>query len=390
MIIPKIKYVFDRHNRAKNKADKTGVIELRISYAGKDKYISTGIRVRPEKWNETDQMVSGMLEAMSYNQILARLRAKVMEVLSDMDKNGTFDLKAIQDRLKAPSVNMTFLEFIELRIMQEEKTKAYNTVKGHKVFLRQMTVWGKIKYFGDITQANIDKMNEWLKGRGLLDETIYGYNKHLRQFINDAIIEGYIKENPYSTKGIKLKHGAPNVHNYVTEEELKKIMGVSLRTEGLRNVRDLFVFQAFTGMAYADIMSFDFTKAVKRKGSMYVLDGRRTKTDIPYHFVLLDKAVEILGRHNWQLPHISNQKYNNMLKLIAEKCEIDKPIASHWARRTAGMIMLNNGVPVGVVSRILGHASTRTTEKAYAFLLDDTIDDAMIGFEKRIKKRGLN
>lgn len=389
MIIPKIKYVFDRQKRAKNKVDRTGKIELRISYDGKDKYISTGIGVQPEKWNDNEQMVAGMLEAMSYNLILARLRAKVMEVISDMEKEGSFDLNAIPDRLKAQSVNLTFLEFVELRIMQEEKTKAYNTVKGHKVFLRQMTAWGKIKYFGDITQANINKMNEWLKGRGLLDETIYGYNKHLRQFINDAIIEGHIKENPYSAKGIKLKHGAPNVHNYVTEEELKKIMKVSLSTERLRKVRDLFVFQAFTGMAYADIMSFDFTKAVKRKGNMYVLDGRRTKTDIPYHFVLLDKAVDILERYNWRLPHISNQKYNDVLKTIAEKCEIDKPIASHWARRTAGMIMLNNGVPVGVVSRILGHASTRTTEKAYAFLLDNTIDDAMIGFEKRMKKRGM-
>jgi integrase len=50
------------------------------------------------------------------------------------------------------------------------------------------------------------------------------------------------------------------------------------------------------------------------------------------------------------------------------------------------MIMLNNGVPIGIVSRILGHASIKTTEKAYAFLLDKTIDDAMLSFERKIQE----
>jgi len=47
---------------------------------------------------------------------------------------------------------------------------------------------------------------------------------------------------------------------------------------------------------------------------------------------------------------------------------------------------LNNGVPIGIVSRILGHASIKTTEKAYAFLLDKTIDDAMLSFEKKMQE----
>jgi integrase len=76
------------------------------------------------------------------------------------------------------------------------------------------------------------------------------------------------------------------------------------------------------------------------------------------------------------------------LKVLALKCDIEKEITSHWGRRTAGMIMLNNGVPIGVVSRILGHASVRTTERAYAFLLDKTIDNEMIRFAERMKEKG--
>lgn len=386
MLTAKVKFVWDRHHRAAQREGNLGGVELRITMGVNHKYISTGVTVQRQRWDEKSQCVVGIMEAQSYNLMLSQLRAKVLKIIAQMqDEDGVVDLSAISDRLKTPTQTMTFLEFIELRISKEERTASYNNVKNHKTFLRKFKEWGKIKHFSDITHARILLMNEWLKERKLKDETIYGYNKHLRKFINDAVIEGFVKENPYSTKAIKLKHGAPNSDKYITEDELKLIMKAKLTTDRLRKVRDLFVFQCYTGMAYVDMMSFDFTQARQQNG-LLVLDGRRVKTDIAYHFVILDAAKKILEKYDYRLPVISNQKYNDYLKLVAEKCNIEKRIASHWGRRTAGMIMLNNGVPVGVVSRILGHASVRTTEKAYAFLLDKTIDDAMVKFGRKMKR----
>lgn len=387
MLTAKVKFVWDRHHRAAQRIGNLGGVEMRITMGVHHKYISTGVAVQRQRWDDKSQSVVGIIEAQSYNLVLSQLRAKVLKTIAQMqDEDGVVDLSAIADRLKTPTQTMTFLEFIELRIAKEEKTASYNNVKNHKTFLRKMKEWGKIKHFSDITHSRILLMNEWLRERKLKDETIYGYNKHLRKFINDAVIEGFVKVNPYCAKGIKLKHGAPNSDKYITEEELKRIMKAKLTTERLAKVRDLFVFQCYTGMAYVDMMSFDFTQARMQNG-LLVLDGRRVKTDIAYHFVILDVAKEILEKYNYHLPIISNQKYNDYLKLVAEKCNIEKRIASHWGRRTAGMIMLNNGVPVEVVSRILGHASVRTTEKAYAFLLDKTIDDAMVKFGRRMKKK---
>lgn len=387
MLTAKIKFVWDRHHRAESRQDKSGSIELRVSYENKYKYIATGIFVEGRRWDDATQSVVGILEAASYNITLSHLKAKVAKIIAQMqEEEGVIDLSAIQDKLETKVQTMTFWEFIELRIEQEKRFKSLNNTKNHNTFLRKLKEWGKIKNFSDLTHANIIKMDEYLKGRKLHDETIYGYHKHLRKFINDAVLEGYVNENPYSAKGIKLKHGAPNVDKYITEEELQRIIEVDLSTERLSKVRDLFVFQCYTGMAYADIMSFDFTKAKKQR-KILVLDGKRVKTNIPYHFVILEEAKKVLEKYNFSLPHISNQKYNDYLKLLADKCDIEKRITSHYGRRTAGMIMLNNGVPIGVVSRILGHASVRTTEKAYAFLLDKTIDDAMLKFAKKMKSK---
>ncbi len=384
-MIPKIKFLWDRNGRAKEK-NALGMIELRITLSGKRKYITTGIAVQRHRWKEGEQVVTGIEEARQYNLILSRLRTRAIEIIGEMAASGVIDLDAIPSRIKSEVQTMSFLDFVELSIASEVHTLPHNTVKNHRSWLRQMRAWGGIVAFSDITHARVLKMDEWLRSRKLHDETIYDYHKHLRLYANKAVIEGFIGDNPYKGGRIELHHGAPRIDNYVTDEELTKIKQVQLSTPRLQHTRDLFVFQASTGMSYADIVSFDFTKVDRRKKIM-VIDGRREKTGVPYHFVILEDGKKILERYQYKLPYLTNQKYNDYLKLLASACNIDKPISSHWARRTAGMRMLNNGVPMGVVSRILGHASIRTTEKAYAYLLNKTIDDEMVKFEKKMKRR---
>lgn len=75
-----------------------------------------------------------------------------------------------------------------------------------------------------------------------------------------------------------------------------------------------------------------------------------------------------------------------MLKILAQACGIDKPITSHWARHTGATLLLNNGVPLGIVSKVLGHSSTKMTEHVYAKLLDETVVEEITKFEQNQKK----
>jgi len=56
---------------------------------------------------------------------------------------------------------------------------------------------------------------------------------------------------------------------------------------------------------------------------------------------LLPQALAVLEKYNWSLPVISNQKYNQALKIAAQAAGIDKPLTTHYARRSAGMLFLN-------------------------------------------------
>ena len=67
---------------------------------------------------------------------------------------------------------------------------------------------------------------------------------------------------------------------------------------------------------------------------------------------------------------------NNPARISGENVS---SITPHTLRRTFGSYLLNRGLRLEVVSRLLGHSSTVVTERAYAELLGTTIRDARTG-----------
>ena len=156
-------------------------------------------------------------------------------------------------------------------------------------------------------------------------------------------------------------------------------------TAYLRHARDMFVFQTYTCLSYTDLASFDPSRISVVKGKrMYV--GHRGKTRQEYMFLVLQPAWDVLERNGGSLPMMSNVKYNECLKVLAVMAGIEKPLSSHWARHTGATMLLNSGVDMEIVSKVLGHSSTKITREVYAKLLDETVADAMSEFERRLVK----
>lgn len=72
------------------------------------------------------------------------------------------------------------------------------------------------------------------------------------------------------------------------------------------------------------------------------------------------------------LPIPCNQVMNRYLKEIAEICKINKHLTMHTARHTYATLCLSQGVSLKNVSKMLGHASVKMTER-YARVLDSSI-----------------
>ncbi len=173
---------------------------------------------------------------------------------------------------------------------------------------------------------------------------------------------------------------------FLVEEEMQVLASKEFVTERLNQVKDIFLFSCFTGLAYIDV------KKLTKNNITIGIDGEkwiytnRQKTDTRSNIPLLPMAEEIIAKYKEHpqclnegklLPVLSNQKMNAYLKEMADVCGINKELTFHIARHTfATTVTLTNGVPIESVSKMLGHKNLRTTQH-YAKILDRKVSDDM-------------
>jgi site-specific recombinase XerD len=183
--------------------------------------------------------------------------------------------------------------------------------------------------------------------------------------------EGFIDKDPflmYKPKKVHLKL------IYLTPQELSQLIGYKFHQKRLMQVKDLFIFCCYTGLAYKEMSNFNKEHIVKWKDGSLWIEMIRDKTQRMISVPLLPRAIEVLEKYDYSLPQISNQKMNSYLKEIAEIVGIKKKISHHIARKTfATTVLLYNDVPLEVVSKLLGHAKMRTTQEHYGEILKSKI-----------------
>jgi integrase len=139
-------------------------------------------------------------------------------------------------------------------------------------------------------------------------------------------------------------------------------------------VRDLFVFQMYTGLAYSDMQAFDFSLCKLVDGE-YLYNGERIKTGVQYTSQLLPPVIRVLKKYGMKVPKVSNQDYNRHLKSIGLLAEIHTRMHTHLARHTFATYMLSNDVMLQNVKRMLGHKSIVTTQRYAKVLAKDVHND---------------
>ena len=209
--------------------------------------------------------------------------------------------------------------------------------------------------------------------------TTNGYCQRVKTVVQFGIDNGRMKINPFS--GIKLRKGEKSIQ-FLSEEEVEKIRTTDFHNESLNRVRDLFVFQAASGLSYTDMAKLVPTDFQVTEDGQYYIHDKRNKTGVFYTAVILEQGVEILKKYHFTLPIWSNHKMNVYLKTIRDLCGIDKPIFSHVARHTYATRCLNRGIRLEVVAKLLGHSTTRITQHYAKLLKDNIINEVKDAFEK--------
>lgn len=381
MIMPILVFVYDRKKKASSKCSAS--VELRITFARKVKYVATGVRLFPKEWR--GGTVVNRPDSAELNELLTSVMLRARRVVNAMVDTGCLNLGEIPRRMEELVCDKRmFYDFCEERTKVRIYGKSRDTAERYYRFLRWLRKWGKIIYFSDVTDRNIIQMDLALAETGMKPYSKWNnYHRFLNSFILDAIDEGFLKRNPYKWVNID-KEKENGLKKYLTPAEFFRLRTAVMPTQSLERVRDLFVFQTYTCMSYVDLVAFDPTM-INQHG---IYTSCRGKTGVEFSFYVMKPARDILEKYDGVLPLISNVKYNEYLKAVAQAAGIDKPLTSHWARHTGATILLNDGhVDMEVISRILGHTSTRQTRETYAKLLDTTIENAMRDYEKRMNDK---
>lgn len=420
----RISLVFDHHKRTPKGEE--GPVEVRVTVNRKPYYINTGVRVRE------DRLVGNALRDVEYKDdagilrrtddadvLNERLTAVVRLVEKEVNRclDGQYPIDVAEIRRKvwdSASVKTcedepTLVNWI--RAMSDGANITLNTKLRYHTLCKRLLEYGKITKWGDLSPDTIYGWDVWLrqqevplsdgqrergvKPRKIQPVAVYNYHKLLKAMLNRAVMLGVIENNPYDRMKGAFKREANEKIEYLTEEQMNKLMELTpVPGSQVEMARDLFVFQMFTGLSYADTQTFDLSQYQKEivrdeitgeETVRWKHIGERVKTGVPYVSMLLPPVVEVLERNGWRVPKMNNQRYNQMLKAIGMCIGVER-LHSHMGRHTFATWMLSNGARIENVSRMLGHTDIKMTQR-YAKVLAEDVYDEFDAVADKLKKR---
>ena len=357
-----------------SKARKDGLspIELSIIIGGDRTVITLDRKVKSTSFNPSTQKVRGDKDLNEYLEVIRR---KCYSIETELIRMDNLNLE-------------TFIHSYKYGIKQKEDTLLQIYDK-HNELYKDNVLCGKIdntalyKYkksrerVADYLQS-IDKTD--IKLKDITPSFIEGYQnyclktlktnttnkqlKMLKKILSFAVKERLLDVNPFQ---MTLKEEKLDYHT-LTIDDVKYLLSVEITDKRIASIRDLFVFQSMTGLSYADMASLSMDD-IKDD----VIIKRRKKTDVQFVIPVLPIAKSILEKYEYRLPIISNQKYNQYLKVLGDVCKMPMSLHSHLARHSYACILLNSGVDMKTISKTLGHSSMRTTERIYAEMSNQTV-----------------
>lgn len=369
--------VFDRLKQVKEKGVGKVEIVVRLSRSAKKNiHIAT---MTEREWKKEQKKPYIQAEIGRYQKIVDAMETfgEEMTVINfnshiGIEGNGNRWIKeglgTKKEEPKQEEAEDCFLDYMRDNIIKANIRET--TRKQKMVTLNALFDFGKIRNFSDLTPQNLRAFNAWLHKDGTrTDVSIHNYHKNLHIQTKMAYEEGLISEDPYMK--VRFPRGKCKERKPLTEVELKKIREAELPSKEAR-VRDLFIFAAYTGLAYCDVQDFDFKTMTEQMGDLYYIDGSRLKTGSNYYTPILPPAMEVLKKYNFVLPKISNQKANDYLHVLESRLDIRKSMTFHVARHSFATVALSHDIPIEKVARMLGHKDIKTTQ-LYAKILKETV-----------------
>jgi len=344
----------------------------------------TGLSIKTAHWDHKKQRISPSSPHFDdYNSILRKLRAEVDNICTEAifnKQNPDVDYVADKLRLGRKRAQSFFEHFDDFMADHRNKLSAariqrYSATKNHLLHF-QKTSRHKLSLMHFGLRCFSDFENYLIEQAGLSHNTVVTHIKVVKCFLRYTF-DLKLHENMDFMKFSAVEKLPPIF--VLTPAELRQLTDLRLDSARLERVRDVFLFQVYTGQRYGDI------KALRKediKGHYWHLMAQKTqeKNIVP----LTSQARQILEKYNYALPQYSLQKMNAYLKELGRLAGIDEAVnkykwtgnkkvdnylpkhavlTTHVARKTFTTLSLMKDLDVSLIKDITGHKSYAVFER---------------------------
>ena len=403
-------------------------IRMRVNFASKRIEFTTGYRIDAAKWDSDKQRVRNgctnklKQSASEINASLLGYYTEVQEIFRKFEVeeivptpeqikeafnalHNPIEIEEVPPRKSTPNAfYKVFDEFVRDCGRQNDWTDStyekFAAVKNHLMnFRTELT-------FDFFDEKGLNDYVTYLRDiKEMRNSTIGKQLSFLKWFLRWAFKKGLHQNNAYDSYKPKLKSTQKKII-FLTWEELNKLREFEMPAtkQALDRVRDVFLFQCFTGLRYSDVFNLRRSDikgdhievtTVKTSDSLIIELNKHSKA-------ILDKYKDVAFEDDKVLPVITNQKMNDYLKELAELAGIDEPVrqtyyrgneridevtpkyallGTHAGRRTFICNALVLGIPPQVVMKWTGHSDYKAM-KPYIDIADDIKANAMSKFNQ--------
>lgn len=349
-------------------------VYLRAFLKGRKIELATSIAIPKRDWSVRQQRVKkGNNTAEKHNLILDAMDKKAVRILVNnfLNDEPPLSLPQFKERLLGYDYihEADFAGFIFSYLKEHKADLRRETWYSYKSQLSKIQKFKQPLFFSDINEKfindyhlymiNVLKNNENTASKSL---------RVLRTFVNIAMRFGYIKTNPFQYVNIKKVDGK---RDFLSLEELNRLNKYyqECRYANIKmEVLQYFLFACHTGLRYSDIKSLSLNNL---QGDYLVI--KMHKTNYTVSIPLTQKSKSFLPKNSKGdriFKIYCNKVTNRVLKQIAKEVGITKNITFHVARHTFATTSISLGIPMEVVSKLLGHTNIRTTQ-VYAKIVDN-------------------
>lgn len=364
----------------KNEKGKNPII-LRVSFNGDRRDLFTGLYCSKKDWNPSESKVlKPDKDASIINQNLELIQRKALNVFDAFRYSASnFTIDELVDKIKGKDKKPELLiDFLEEEIIKVKKRVNVDITLSSFYRYRRTLVYLKDFLLDEFKARNytlkkidlhfLETYFQYLRSdKKLGHNTALKFVQMIKSNLRPVIKSGIIVGDPFH--GLKLRP-KPVYPDYLTKEELNKVIVLKIDDRILDQKRDLFLFACYTGLSYIDLAKLNSSDIMQDADDSWYIKKTRQKTGEQFIIPLLPAAERILRKYSlsgdlrdigWKV--ITNQKLNLGLKELGRQCGLSKPLHMHLARHTfATTVTLSNGVPIESVSKMLGHSNIRITQ----------------------------